>query len=119
MNAREEFLKKISTFEVEVVCAQIRLEHRYDDYTVYTLNIDYTEEELTEFLNNLNFEYDSGFGRQYLFGTIWCKNNIWFSRSEYDGSECWEYHEYPKLPKTKPAIETFSTNWYTQNEESY
>lgn len=116
MNAREEFLKATSAFEAEVVCAQIRLEHSYDDYTVYTLNVNYTDEELTEFLNNLNFDYDCGYGRQYLFGTIWCKNNAWFTRHEYDGSECWEYHEYPKLPEKKPAMETFSTNWYAQDE---
>lgn len=116
MNAREEFLKTTSAFEVEVICAQIRLEHTYDNNTVFTLNLGYTDEELTEFLDNLNFDYDSGYGRQYLFGTIWCKNNTWFSRSEYDGSEGWEYHEYPKLPERKPAMETFSTNWYAQDE---
>lgn len=118
MNAKEEFLKVTSAFEAEVVCAQIRYEHsRYGDYTTFTLNLNYTEEELIEFLNNLNFEYNSGFGRQYLFGTIWCKNNSWFTRNEYDGSECWEYHYYPAFPEKKPAVENFSSNWYEKTDE--
>lgn len=111
MNAKKEFLE--ATLAFSVICAQIRIEHRYDDNTVFTLNQDYTEEELNEFLNNLDFEYDNGYGIQHLFGTIWCKNNIWFRRHEYDGAECWEYHKYPNLPEErKPAKESFSSNWY-------
>jgi hypothetical protein len=117
MNAKEEFLKAISSFKAEILCAQIRHEYSYDDNTVFTLNLNYTEEELKEFLNNLDFEYNSGFGRQYLFGTIWCKNNSWFTRHEYDGSECWEYHYYPKFPERKPAVENFSSNWYEGTNE--
>jgi hypothetical protein len=116
MNAKEEFIKTISAFEAVVLCAQIRLEHSYDNNIVFTLNQNYTDEELFEFLNNLDFEYNNSYGKQYLFGTIWCKHNIWFTRSEYDGAEGWEYHEYPKLPERKPTMETFSTNWYAQDK---
>ena len=117
MNAKKEFLyKTTSAYEVEVICAQIRIENRYNDNTVFTLNLNYTEEELEEFLNNLDFEYDDGYGIQHLFGTIWCKNNTWFDRVEYDGSECWKYNEYPKLPERKPALEHFLSNWYEKNK---
>ena len=109
MNAKEEFLK--TTSEYEVICAQIRYEYSYDENTTFTLNQNYTEKELEEFLNNLDFEYDSGYGKQYIYGIIWCTNGIWFSRHEYDGSECWEKHCYPKLPEVKPAVETRKTTY--------
>ena len=38
------------------------------------------------FLNDLNFEYDSGYGGQELYGTVWFKDNTWAGRGEYDGS---------------------------------
>ena len=41
------------------------------------------------------FEYDNGFGCQFLYGTIVFKDNSWISREEYDGSEWWEYYKTP------------------------
>ena len=45
------------------------------------------------------FEYDAGYGCQFLFGTIWLKNNLWMTRGEYDGSEWWVICRRPPLPK--------------------
>ena len=45
--------------------------------------------ELKEKLNGE--EYDNDFGTQKLFGLILMKDNSWFERAEYDGSEWWEY----------------------------
>jgi hypothetical protein len=44
-------------------------------------------------------EYDSGYGINYIstflkiVGDEW-----WLERYEYDGSECWEYKNKPKMP---------------------
>ena len=47
----------------------------------------------------LEFEYDSRYGGQELFGTIWLKEEgCWYERGEYDGSEWWEYRECPQVP---------------------
>ena len=59
-----------------------------------------TDEDLDKALAPLNKEYDHGFGRQYLFGTIWFTKGIWATRHEYDGSENWEVHVYPNLPNS-------------------
>ena len=44
-------------------------------------------------------DYDSGYGSQQLFGTIWYKDGTWSTRGEYDGSEWWKYNSCPELPK--------------------
>jgi len=45
----------------------------------------------------LDRNYDSGFGNQVLFGTIFCDNGVWMDRGEYDGSEWWITNKYPDL----------------------
>jgi len=46
-----------------------------------------------------NIDYDSGFGSQEIpqelvvVGVDW-----WLERHEYDGSEWWEFKEYPTMP---------------------
>jgi hypothetical protein len=44
---------------------------------------------------DLDFEYDDGYGEQVLFGYVVFKDGTWLSRSEYDGSEWWEYNTTP------------------------
>jgi len=39
--------------------------------------------------------YDSGFGGQFLFGTIVFKDGSYLSRGEHDGSEWFEYNRTP------------------------
>ncbi len=45
----------------------------------------------------MNREYDSGYGRQEVDGTIVFKDGTWLSRGEYDGSEWWEYNFKPSI----------------------
>lgn len=63
------------------------------------LHTDHTPEELKQFKKDMDFEYCPDFGTQELFGTIWLKNGDWMTRGEYDGSEWWNYHSLPELPK--------------------
>lgn len=93
-NAKEEFLKQI-TGKAKVICAQIW--YGYEETKVY-LNIGYTESQFENFLEKLNFNYDDGFGGQYLYGIIWYEDKTWSSRGEYDGSEWWEYNKVPAIP---------------------
>ena len=98
-NARKEFLKDVANDAV--VCARLATIGEFDcDTSEYIFNyIDlrpgYTDVEYQEFLKKLDFEYDSGYGAQKLFGEILCENNIWFTRAEYDGAEWWIRHECP------------------------
>ena len=97
--AKEEFLDVIKNF-AQVKCAYIKaynpLSAPFDDI-VAVLKLNYTEEDFTKFLDKLNFFYESGYGTQEVFGTIWLVDGTWFSRGEYDGSEWWQYHVCPAI----------------------
>lgn len=105
-NAKQELLEAVKESKQNIVCAEI-IYYGTTDYDHYvneedkqhiTLNANHTEEEYHKFLNELNFEYYSGYGGQELFGTVWLSNNTWLERGEYDGSEWWEFKECPTIP---------------------
>lgn len=56
---------------------------------VVTLPVGYTEADYQVFLEELDFEYDDGYGAQELSGVIWYTDGTWSKRDEYDGSEWW------------------------------
>jgi hypothetical protein len=99
-NAKEEFLEHTGGSN-DILCAKITKGYSWrddaDDSPII-LPVNYTDEQYNEFLNALNFNYDSGYGTQYLYGFIWYKNGNWSSRGEYDGSEWWEYNSCPDIP---------------------
>ncbi len=98
-NCRDEFLQEIEN--KVLLCAQIFHGYQFGDEPRpgYSLPKNFTEEEYATFLKSINFEYDSGFGGQELYGIIWYKDKSWSERHEYDGSEWWEYKKTPKIPK--------------------
>jgi hypothetical protein len=103
-NAKEELIAILMRTESSIKCANISMDRGYWDNDNYVssspilLKEGHTLEEYKEFLNKLDFEYDSGYGGQELYGTVWLmKENTWLSRGEYDGSEWWEYNECPKV----------------------
>jgi chromosome segregation ATPase len=85
----------------EILCAYIRFGEELDDdnklnkMDSYFLTTGNTKEDLEEFLNSIDKDYDSGYGSQELFGTIWYKDGTWSTRGEYDGSEWWQVHKCP------------------------
>lgn len=113
INAKEEFLflieeAKNNNPNLRLSSAQFSFRPRgdydeIDEYDYFYLFKNYTEDEYVEFLERLNFNYDSGYGIQMLFGNIWfedikTKNIVWADRGEYDGSEWWELHLCPEEP---------------------
>lgn len=58
----------------------------------------YSTEDWENFLLALEFDYDSGYGGQNLYGYIWMEDGTWLSRGEYDGSEWWDWERMPELP---------------------
>lgn len=59
----------------------------------------YSPEDLTTFLEVLDFDYDSGYGGQEVFGVVLMTDGTWFTRGEYDGAEWWEHHVRPEVPQ--------------------
>ena len=97
MNAKEEFLSHVGS--KKVLCAQIKHGDEYDDDSkIFYLTTGWDSEDLSKFLSDIDFDYDSGYGGQNLFGTIWYVDGTWSDRGEYDGSEWYEYHICPPIP---------------------
>ena len=98
MNAKAEFLQNVIL--KDLLCAHVSYQYEYGEFKDYFLKIGYSETDLNQFLNQLDFEYDSGYGAQYLFGNVWLKGGKkWLSRYEYDGSEQWILNKLPEIPK--------------------
>lgn len=110
-NAKKEFVEHVQSWGSEVKCAIIWVEDEWtediDNETI--LRDGHTKEELSRFIESLNFDYDSGYGRQELFGTIWYKDGAWSEREEYDGSEWWAVRAKPQLPLKLCALKTNTT----------
>ena len=95
-----------------IKCAGLWLHQGYDmdtyedkgvDFKIYMYNgskpalyDDYREAVISDMGK---YEYDSGYGGQELFGTVWMDNGEWLTRGEYDGSEWWEHHRRPSIPE--------------------
>jgi hypothetical protein len=99
MNARKEFLEEVA--DKNVKCAKLyrRVSDDEEDDVYYNLSCGFTIEDYEKFLSSLDFGYDSGFGEQELFGTIWYYDGTWSDRREYDGSEWWSYQKVPNVPE--------------------
>jgi len=105
-NAKQEFLARHSTL-TGIKCVQITY-HPNSLWEMYegnepqsktiNLKVGYSQEDLNNFLEELNFNYDAGYGGQELFGTIWYKDDTWAERDEYDGSEWWTVRRVPPIP---------------------
>ena len=94
-NAKTELLKKVEG-KSKLKCAAIQHIH-YKNVKIFNLKVGYSEKDYNDFLKQLDFEYDAGFGVQELFGTLWHEDGTWHNRVEYDGSEWWEHHQLPEI----------------------
>lgn len=94
MNAKKELLDHIEDRGVKyarVIRVSVIREHSYD-------NKETIDGTLDEVLPMLDFEYDNGYGRQELYGTIWYSDGTWSDRQECDGAEWWEHGPLAILP---------------------
>jgi hypothetical protein len=91
MNAKKEILNHICDRDVTYITISIydRPEDNYKRTIAGTL---------PEVLPKLDFTYNSDFGIQLLYGTIWYSDGSWSDREEYDGSEWWIHRIRPALP---------------------
>ena len=113
-NVLRELTQVLKEYDMEmsdVKCFEIVYDQQfgYDEnaeiFTMYAYDTNHPKpalydehlEATIQDMNNCN--YDEGYGAQKLFGTVWLKNGDWMTRGEYDGSEWWEYHTMPDIPK--------------------
>ena len=95
-NAMSELEDKVIRVPSRIKCANVWYEP--DDKKIQ-LRVGHTVGEYKKFFADLDFPYDSGYGGQVLYGTVWFEDGTWLSRGEYDGSEWWDYNIYPDIPK--------------------
>lgn len=101
-NLKEETLQEIGKIEPkQIAWAKIKIR---DSENELTLPEDYTDEQLGEFIDKLDFEYDEDFGLQYVGGVIVFTDGSWLERAEYDGSEWWRYKKVPVFNDYTPEI---------------
>ena len=100
INAKQEFLDHINEHYVggrTVRCAKISI-HNAKNSVYSILPVGYTPEDWEVFLEEINLDYNDGYGGQTLYGTIWYTDGVtWSQRGEYDGSEWWEFQEVPEI----------------------
>lgn len=129
MNAQAEFLHHIMEGpDVKAVTIMFNEQGYSTDpkhIKIFNLKEGFNDDEFTEFIHSLDFDYDNGFGTQYLFGKIWYTDGSWSERYEYDGSECWT-HQAPtgvwyydmKLFEDAYEYEKQQEEEYLEEEES-
>lgn len=98
-NAAMELLRIVNHTGSKIICAEISIQHSWEDSTSFFLKKGYSQEDYERFINSLNFDYDAGFGGQNLFGTVWLEDGSWLARGEYDGSEWWNHLKLPEIPQ--------------------
>jgi len=94
INAKKEFIEITKGFKI--IAAYISFD-TWKDSDVIKLNPLYSDNEYDIFIKNMDREYDDGYGSQNLFGTIYCEDNVWMTRVEYDGSEWWIINKCPNM----------------------
>ena len=97
MNAKQELQRHFDMIGKKPVCAMIYDSGGLGDMNI-TLKKGYTDQEFEKFMEDLDFEYDAGWGSQCIGGTVWFGDGTWLTRNEYDGSEWWAYLYTPKIP---------------------
>jgi len=110
-NAKQEFLMHTrqvlaSNPEAQILCCTITRDHsswEEEQKWTYQLTTGFTQEEYDQFLDKLDFMYNSGYGGQKLFATIWYKDGTW-STTLY-GSEWYSYQRCPEIPPILKRID--------------
>ena len=97
INAKEELIQTIG--EIGVIAAAIDLGDEPQNKKTFRLKQNHSNADWLNFLNQLDFKYDDGYGGQELFGTVWLSDGTWLERGEYDGSEWWEKRMLPEIPQ--------------------
>ena len=92
-NAKDELIKQLDKIDISVKCA-----HIFRGRLAIKLKVGYSGAEFDQFMDQLDFEYNAGFGYQELYGLVWLNDESWLEREEYDGAECWECRSTPEIP---------------------
>lgn len=105
MNAKDELLNFITdkcggTLDLSILkCAVIargdgNLISYNENFSI--LRVNHTIDEIDDFLQNLNFEYDNDYGTQELYGLMMIVGQIEVNMMDLNGGNIINYPKYPK-----------------------
>lgn len=101
MNAKQELLGIINSKVLTILKIDITLDKIDYDFASGEYN---SISKYIKSLDDLDFDYDAGYGIQELFGVVYCKDSnnkpVWLTRGEYDGSEWWNVNTIPEFYNT-------------------
>ena len=107
MNAKEELLRELKIVgktEADIKRIAIKFKVTFRINPITNSIEDYNEPtKIITSINELDFNYHDEYGIQEIYGYILLKDQSWFERHEYDGSEWWEYKKAP--------TDEFLNNW--------
>ena len=111
-NAKKELVEALDDitkqYSVSVKCTWITYKDYSETAKVHAyLPVGFNASELSDFLKEIDFDYDDGWGTQEVFGLVWFDDGSWMERGEYDGAEWWEYRQTPDIP----AYLTVEQDW--------
>lgn len=93
MTAIEELIEHAAGRKIK--CATITRGDSTDNVDTFNLKVGGDTEA---FMNSLNFDYNSSFRYEEIFGTVWWYDGSWSSRDECCGCMQWEHHYVPEIP---------------------
>ena len=108
INGKEEFLEAVK--DKDILCAQISKKKYhlnnngfYDEVLLYEakLKCNFSEIDWKIFLEDINFEYQPWYCREFFIeGIVWYKGGGWSDRfSDDNHGDYWVYHSFPKIPE--------------------
>ena len=101
-NAREELEGVLSKIGLSMVACRLFRDHYRDpEPGIRALPVGHLAAEREAVMRWIDFSYGSGFGCEWLLGTVWLSDGSWLERASYDGSEWWRHHRCPEPPTRK------------------
>ncbi len=100
MNAKHELLETLQDLnktKENIVAINIGI-----FYNIYEENAA-VRVKTTDDIDELDIDYDDGYGSQHLYGLVLFDDGTWLSRYEYDGNESWEHND----PISKEYVDDF------------
>lgn len=97
-NLKAEFLKHTGKVTSKVKCVALKAKTYRAKQEKIELYPNYSTEDYVQFLEILDFDYDSGYGSQGIYGFIWYEDGTFSERGEYDGSEWFSHVKTPEIP---------------------
>ena len=81
----------------DIRAVSIRHEDTNGNREYYYLREDYQKEELSDFLDKLDFSYPNILGNERIAGVIWFKNGSWAIREHKYENEVWRLVKSPDI----------------------